>query len=295
MSNYRVLMSYWLSVTVGLAGCGDHILIGGDPGADSASPTTTTSGSGGTGGSAGDAGSSGSAGDGGSGGAGGSAGASSGSGGGDSGNAGGGGSAGAPSDGGSGGRRDVGYNPLPDGSFGGTGGWAGASGSGGAGGSIDASDSGGGRVPDPKDGGACYAACGTPAGTVATFSSAQALYAVLVGRWFFCSGEDGRKVYGGAPADVVGVEYGPPAEKFGDMYYLVWGPNGLERGAGFDYQLTYHISESVGGDGTVSLQLNNHPLPNSGFWTRFRYSSCPVQFQMKPAYSEDQVILLPVD
>jgi hypothetical protein len=291
MANYRILMSSWLSLAAGAAACGNHVIVGGDPTVDSGNPTN--GGAGGTSGGSG-AGNSGSGGTGGSGDTTGSGGASdaaggatggggaTGTGGGAAGSGGASGAAGG-SNGGAGRGRDASGS-------GGSSGGSGSTDAGGSGGTWDGGDDGG-RIPNPKDGGACYAACGTPAGTVAKFASAKEVYDSLAGRWFFCPG--GGRVYV-APADTVGVEYGPVGAKGGNMYYLVWGSSGLERGAGFDYQLTYDVSEWIDGNGNIAFQLNHHPAPNSGFGTIFRYSPCPVQWQMSHD-TQGKVILLPID
>jgi hypothetical protein len=185
---------------------------------------------------------------------------------------------------------DAGASGASGGASGASGGASGASGGaggepGGSGGTAG-SNGGGAGGSNPTDGGVCYAACGTPAGTVQAFSSNIEVYAALVGSWQICSG--GGKVFANAPEDTRGIEFGPPGEKGGDVYYLVQGASGLERGAGFDYQLTYDVSQS----GSF-LQLNLHPTPNSGFAPSFRFSPCPTQWQMGAMYGSDKVILVP--
>ena len=88
-----------------------------------------------------------------------------------------------------------------------------------------------------------------------------------------------------APSDVIGVEFGPASTAptdggstvGGDMYYLVAGPSGPQRGSGFAYQLKYDISP----EGPAAFQLNMHPAPNSGFGGAFRYSPCPREFEVE--------------
>ena len=129
----------------------------------------------------------------------------------------------------------------------------------------------------------CPATCETAAGAVFAFSSVGQIYGALVGLWRICGGPG--TVYPGAPTDTIGVEYGPASAEptasgstvGGNMYYLVQGTNGPERGPGFDYQLTYDVSPQ--GNGT--FQLNMHPMPNSGFGGGFRYSPCPEQFEIQ--------------
>jgi hypothetical protein len=81
------------------------------------------------------------------------------------------------------------------------------------------------------------------------------------------------------------VEFGPASTAptdggstvGGDMYYLVAGPSGPQRGSGFAYQLKYDISP----EGPAAFQLNMHPAPNSGFGGAFRYSPCPREFEVE--------------
>jgi hypothetical protein len=132
---------------------------------------------------------------------------------------------------------------------------------------------------------ACAATCCTPAGAVQTISTPTEAYAALVGRWLLCPTP--YSAFGEVPADAIGVEYGPAVEGDaacaltggvggncggGNMYYLVQGPSGPERGQGFAYELTYDVS-TFGN----SVQLNMHPAPNSGFGGSFRYSPCPTE------------------
>jgi hypothetical protein len=118
---------------------------------------------------------------------------------------------------------------------------------------------------------------------VQAFTSVADIYAAMAGTWQICSGDSlWRSV--GAPADVIGVEYGPASTAAtangstvgGNMYYLVAGPSGPVRGSGFAYQLTYDISP----EGPSSFQLNMHAAPNSGFSGGVRYSPCPTELQL---------------
>jgi hypothetical protein len=111
------------------------------------------------------------------------------------------------------------------------------------------------------------------------------------GTWHACSGI--QKVFPGAPADTVGIEFGAPGLKGGgNVYYLIEGASGPERGAGFDYQLTYDVSQSGS-----SQQLSVHPTPNSGFAPSFRFSPCPTEWEMRAYYATtiENVILVPFD
>ncbi len=138
-------------------------------------------------------------------------------------------------------------------------------------------------APDGSDA-ACFATCSTAAGLVHTFASVEEVYTALEGRWQFC-GSNWSSAFPSAPADAIGVEYGPATVTDascgltgggncggGAMYYLVQSSSGPARGMGFAYQLTYDVSPN----GTY-FQLNMHPLPNSGFGGSFEYSPCPTE------------------
>jgi hypothetical protein len=141
----------------------------------------------------------------------------------------------------------------------------------------------------------CGATCSTPAGTVQAFTSVADIYAAMAGTWQICSGAP-LWTSVGAPADVIGVEYGPASSSLtangttvgGNMYYLVAGPSGPIRGSGFAYQLTYDISP----EGPSSFQLNMHPAPNSGFPGSVRYSPCPTELQLLFLEGGDSSVLV---
>lgn len=143
----------------------------------------------------------------------------------------------------------------------------------------------------------CPASCSTPAGTVYAFTSTEEIYIAMAGQWEICAGAG--RTFPTAPADTIGVEYTlgsatPTANGStvgGNMYYLVQGAAGPERGAGFDYQLTFDVSP----EGPGQWQLNMHPMPNSGFGGSFRYSPCPREFQISggSANPGDRAILVP--
>jgi hypothetical protein len=152
----------------------------------------------------------------------------------------------------------------------------------------------GGQFADPDDelsydpnhsaGPTCPSACSDAAGTLQTLPTVRDFYAALVGRWQICSGE---AAFPGKPEDAIGVEYGPPARVTrqdgtsllrGNMYYLVAGPAGPERGVGFEYHLTYDVSPQE--VGSPPVQLNMHPTPTSGFGGNFLYSPCPLQWSL---------------
>jgi hypothetical protein len=143
----------------------------------------------------------------------------------------------------------------------------------------------------------CPSTCDTPAGTVYAFQSTAEIYAAIAGAWQICAGAG--RTFPTAPADTIGVEYGPVSAETtagestagGNMYFLKQGSAGPERGAGFDYQLTYDVSP----EGPGQWQLNMHPTPNSGFGGSFRYSPCPREFQISggSVSPSDKAILVP--
>jgi hypothetical protein len=132
----------------------------------------------------------------------------------------------------------------------------------------------------------CGATCGHPGGTSQMLLDASDIYAALAGSWRVCSGWPS----GFAPSNVVGVEFGPAstAPSFnggtvgGNLYYLVDGPSGPVRGQGFDYQLTYDVSEA---------QLNIHPSPNSGLGGPVAFSSCPAWLDLGIGYGPSSVLV----
>lgn len=161
---------------------------------------------------------------------------------------------------------------------------AGGTGGGGAGGG----GAGGGSTPPPT----CPSTCDMPAGTVYSFATAQGATASLAGLWQICAG--GLDAFIGAPADTIGIEFGPPAPVGsamvygGNMYYLVQGSAGPVRGAGFDYQLTYDVAET----GSF-LQIDFHPTPNSGYGGSFRYSPCPREFEIDNTTLDGRAVIVP--
>jgi hypothetical protein len=150
-------------------------------------------------------------------------------------------------------------------------------------------------APPSSTDAACFASCCIPAGTVQPFSTVDEVYGAMVGRWQICAGGL-TAAFPDAPADVIGVEYGPvppasdasAATPTGNMYYLVQGPSGPVRGEGFAYQLTYDVSQ----EGPSSFQLNMHPTPNSGFGGSFRYSPCPTELSIS-GYPSGSATLVP--
>jgi hypothetical protein len=153
----------------------------------------------------------------------------------------------------------------------------------------------------PVDASACWAGCCTAAGTVASFASAADVYAAVAGRWLFCTGLNYWQGFG-APTDALGVEFTPGTVGDacgpnggigcggGNMYYLVEGPGGLTRGAGFAYQLTYDVAWEGGGD----FAFNMHPSANSGASASIRYSSCPTEIEITSTSQGPNGVLVPV-
>lgn len=189
---------------------------------------------------------------------------------------------GADGSGGQSGSADSPSGPGGDGGFGGQAFPFGGSNSGGA----------------PQGGGSNSPACAVPAGTLATLNTTKEFYDAIVGRWLICAG--GLDAFGGEPSDVIGVEYATPTMDGeilrGNMYYLVDSPDGVVRGAGFDYQLTYDVSPQDPAQGPP-VQLNMHPAPNSGFGGSFKYSPSPRQWQLSggSANPEGSAVLVPAD
>jgi hypothetical protein len=109
-------------------------------------------------------------------------------------------------------------------------------------------------------------------------------YAALLGRWQFCSG--GHEWLTWAPADTVGVEFGPangPGDALhssasGDAYFLVAGPDGAAvRGSGARYHLRYGV---VGPPTQVMMMRDDGGF----FWGFPRYSACPRQLELQLMY-----------
>lgn len=141
----------------------------------------------------------------------------------------------------------------------------------------------------------CPAACEDPAGTVLErFDGIEQFYQHIVGRWRVCSGVN---TFIG-PDDIVGVEYEAPTLTAkdngslwqGNMYYLVEGPGGPERGKGFDYQLKYDVGPQVGGTPN-SLNMTS----NGTFVAHFRYSPCPRQWLLNGYQYPEGALLVPLD
>ncbi|HEX4447143.1 MAG TPA: hypothetical protein VH044_10420 [Polyangiaceae bacterium] len=129
-------------------------------------------------------------------------------------------------------------------------------------------------------------------------------YAAIAGRWQFCSQQNLKNTFG-APPDSVGIEFvlTDPGDAScseaasgacgrGNVYYLVQGPSGPVRGAGFDYQLTFNAFPIAGGVGGPTYQLD---LTTTGsYLTNIRYSPCPTEIAMTGYGVDTPVILVPL-
>lgn len=141
--------------------------------------------------------------------------------------------------------------------------------------------------PGPAVPTGCAASCGGPSGKAAMLADTGDISAAVAGSWRICSGWSG-------PAGVVGIEFGPAAAEppfdgsavGGNMYYLVAGPSGPVRGEGFDYQLTYDVSEGF---------LFFHPGPNSGDSATVALSPCPLELELSIAYTSTPLVLVPFE
>jgi len=131
----------------------------------------------------------------------------------------------------------------------------------------------------------CGATCATPAGAVQPLNDLPSVATAMAGRWKFCGNWPA-----GAPSDAVGIEFdavsvsevgadGGASAEAGNAYYLVNGPSGPERGAGFAYQLTYDFEQWISSVG-VGTQVDVHPTPSSGFGGGIRYSPCPRELEL---------------
>jgi hypothetical protein len=127
--------------------------------------------------------------------------------------------------------------------------------------------------------------CSAAPGSAVSFASAQAACDAFKGSWQICSGVQNL----GAPADVIGVEFGPagpetnPAGQTtgGMLYLLVQGASGPVRGVGGNYERTYDVSD----EGPGAYQLNIHPACSSGscggLGGGFTYSAVPRQLAVQ--------------
>jgi hypothetical protein len=167
---------------------------------------------------------------------------------------------------------------LPDGAAG-TGGPSGVAGTGGPGTGV----AGTGMTDYPPVAPGCGATCGTPAGTVVNPTNVADAYGVILGRWQFCDNAWQRGI--NVPADAIGVEFGPASTalqsngltKGGNLYFLVAGQTGPERGSGFSYQATYDIAPAE----PLTIYVRQS---GGGASVRFRYSPCPQELDVVVFY-----------
>lgn len=129
------------------------------------------------------------------------------------------------------------------------------------------------RVYDAGDP-ACSARCTTPPGTIQIYPSDADLWAGIVGVWQICAGAS--SIFVDAPSDSIGVEFAPPSTELGsdpagNLFFLTGGPTGPVRGAGFEYQQIYDISNGV---------LYCHGSYNSVYSVGLKYSPCPREWEM---------------
>ena len=145
-------------------------------------------------------------------------------------------------------------------------------------------------VYDAGESGACSATCSTAPGTIlppdpylGSAAVDAALWAGLVGVWQICDGGD--SAFQGepamAPADTIGIEFGPPIPSDtdpsgwakGNLFFLTRGPSGPVRGAGFEYQQTYMIT---------GAWIYCFPVTNAHYTFGFKYSPCPREWELAP-------------
>jgi len=120
--------------------------------------------------------------------------------------------------------------------------------------------------------GTCPATCSTPPGAILLDPSDAELRAGLLGVWRFCAGASSS--FPDAPSDTIGVEFaslpGDTGYSAGNLFFLTSGPSGPVRGAGFEYQQIYNVTDGV---------LYIHPSYNSGRSLGAKYSPCPREWQ----------------
>lgn len=147
--------------------------------------------------------------------------------------------------------------------------------------------------------GTCATTCEDGATSLHNLNTLEEFYSHLVGRWLICSG--GANTFQ-KPADTVGVEFAAPTLVDspyggkvwqGNMYYLVNGKDGPERGKGLQYLLTYDVSPQNGG---FLSRLNMHSAPTSVIPAMFKYSVCPRQWLITGEAAQDAgALLVPVE
>jgi hypothetical protein len=128
----------------------------------------------------------------------------------------------------------------------------------------------------------CPATCSTPPGNIVPWGAANSderLRAGIVGVWQICFGA--YSIFHWAPSDTIGVEFAPAAPidaawPEANMFFLIAGPSGPVRGAGFEYEQTYVLSGAY---------LYCHDSYNSGDGWRIKYSPCPREWQIEYDYT----------
>jgi hypothetical protein len=151
----------------------------------------------------------------------------------------------------------------------------GGTGSGGGSGSSSGASSGSGG----SSGGTAYDGGPCPNVDLSTIQDVNAGAAAVAGRWAACERVENLHMFGNNPADTVGLEFGPATSGGGgcaaggspclggDLYLLVQGPNGLERGQGIDYHIYYALTPGF---------LWLYEMPTNGSWsTAYSASSNP--------------------
>jgi hypothetical protein len=133
---------------------------------------------------------------------------------------------------------------------------------------------------------ACAATCSTAPGTIALYPSDAELWAGIVGVWKICS--RAHPLFIDAPADTIGAEFAPPSDvgfsdPVGNLFFLTNGPTGPVRGAGFEYQQMYQISDGV---------LYCHDSYNSGYDFGLKYSPCPRVWELARWGNSDNASML---
>ena len=151
---------------------------------------------------------------------------------------------------------------------------------GGPGGSVVLGSTGAGSLASD---GTCHGTCASPPGPVALYPTEADLASALVGVWDICSG--GHALFGGAPSDTIGVEFGPSTltdygSWAGTLYFLKDSSAGPVRGQGSAYQQSYQVSDDM----TVLCRSADD---KSGSWFETIYSSCPREWWLK-SYSGNQ-------
>jgi hypothetical protein len=107
------------------------------------------------------------------------------------------------------------------------------------------------------------------------------------GKWVVCDGLQNLTTW--APSDTVGIEFTTGVEDGGScnesigqclgglIYFLVQGPNGLERGPTNDYQKYYSVYQ----ENATWVQFNFNEFPNNGgTGSSVSYSPSPLEFSL---------------